>query len=351
MDNIQFRITPRLLLSLTGVERLAGHWEATNAKDLQSETAHYTQLYHANITAASVAALCLDSTTPANISSLLPKNWASYSPDVDLLDGKNFNELSSALTSPIAELDRYIAAHEIQLELKPVAIFELHRLIVGPSADPGQYRKESSSLVGPNGADLFVTTSAFMVDQRLNDLCQWVRKELSSALLHPLIVIGIFQLLFVYIYPFKFGSHRLGLILTWHLLKDNGYEFVRYGHFIPEICRESKEYSNALIQAEKSLYGNWATLPVWLEYFTETLRRTCRSILDYRKKRTQLGQLTSVQRLIVEVVQLKGAASRDAIARETGINVATVKYNLTVLTQKGRLRRHGGGRTTSYSVE
>ena len=36
------------------------------------------------------------------------------------------------------------------------------------------------------------------------------------------------------------------------------------------------------------------------------------------------------------------------IAAETGINLATVKYHLTALTNRGFLRRDGKGRATSY---
>ena len=350
LDNLQVRLSQRLLISLCGVERLAGQWQPKGIQESQAHSAQASRQYEANIAAAAVGALYLDSTTSADLSSIIPRTWSNPQQGLEFFASANSPLQSSQRIKPYPELDKYIAAHNLDAELTPKAIAETHRSIVGIADFPGQYRQESSALLSPSGAEIMKTTSAFMIAQRLGELCDWTRKELTSGLTHPLIVIGIFQLCFIYIYPFRVASHRLGLLLTWRLLKANGYEFVRYGHFIPEICCHTEDYVNALIQAEKSAYGNWTTLPVWLEYFSETLGRACRGIIEQDKQKKSKARLTEVQRLIVEIVQQKGAATRDTIAKETGINIATVKYNLSVLTQRGQLRRHGGGRTTSYSA-
>ena len=56
------------------------------------------------------------------------------------------------------------------------------------------------------------------------------------------------------------------------------------------------------------------------------------------------------QQKILDYVEQIGLAKRKEIVSATGINIATVKYNLNILTQRGNLKKEGKGKACSYSV-
>ena len=197
---------------------------------------------------------------------------------------------------------------------------------------------------------IFPTVSPFLVEQRLEELLEWARHELEDGQFHPLFVIGTFHLLFLQIHPFPTANHRLALILLWRLLDAHGYSYVRYSHFAPEIASRSKQYFAALRQAEKTAYGNWSTLNIWLEFFLDMLVLASQNLLTLTERTVSSARLSSVQRRIIDVIKSSGSATREKIVTETGINLSTVKYNLSVLASRGHLKRDGGGRSTSYRL-
>jgi Fic family protein len=204
--------------------------------------------------------------------------------------------------------------------------------------------------MAPGNKRIFESVSSFLINERFSDLVSWVSQELEDDRFHPLYVIGTFHLLFLQIQPYQTANHQLCLAIVWHLLNKNGYSFFEYSHFAPTLLTKSEEYFNALRQAEKTAYGTWATLNVWLEFFLEVLLESNAVLSDTRQRLVGHYRLTPVQKQILQVVKTYGSATRERIARETGINVSTVKYNLSVLYSNGQLKREGGGRSTSYTV-
>lgn len=246
-----------------------------------------------------------------------------------------------------------LEAQKSQIEFSSSGLLNLVRELTGDSNI--ELREKPASFTGAVGEErkemrVFPAASQFIVGQRTDEVLEWLSAELEQETYHPLIIIGTFYLLLLQTSPFTSANHRLALFCIKYLLLSEGYEFIRYVDFAKQFVRRRNQYFQALRQAEKSALSNWGTLNAWLEFFLESLTIACSELLDSLDKSVDDLRLTDVQKQIVEVVRENGPVSRDTIASKTGINVSTIKYNLGVLSERGHLRRQGGGRSTSYLI-
>ncbi len=352
MLKLEMKISSRLVQQVGVIERFAGVWERL----AQSEALASEAILHQSLERGAESCLRLDTSSPAGLS-LYIEVQSGPNGRSDIIYGKDKNSAWSGRSNP---LEAMIEAHLHPAEFDLDGIRQLQLLLaLGQTAStPDELPQMRTSAqyftapdLGPRGNEVvFPTVSTFLVEQRLAELLEWTRHELEDGQFHPLFIIGAFHLLFLQIHPFSTANHRLALVLLWRLLDAHGYGFVRYSHFTPEIEQRSKQYFAALRQAEKTAYGNWSTLNIWLEYFLDTLLGASQSLLSLTERQVSSSRLTTVQRQIIDVIKSNGSATREKIVTETGINLSTVKYNLSVLANRGHLKRDGGGRSTSYRL-
>ena len=62
----------------------------------------------------------------------------------------------------------------------------------------------------------------------MKDIVDWFNRSVQEESHHPLILIGIFIVVFLAIHPFKDGNGRLSRVLTTLLLLRAGYGYVPY---------------------------------------------------------------------------------------------------------------------------
>jgi Fic family protein len=75
---------------------------------------------------------------------------------------------------------------------------------------------------------VFETATPFDTPRRMTELVSWVNNEREKAVLHPLLVIALFVVVFLEIHPFQDGNGRLSRVLTTLLLLQAGYAYVPY---------------------------------------------------------------------------------------------------------------------------
>ncbi|KAF0137639.1 MAG: hypothetical protein FD152_319 [Xanthobacteraceae bacterium] len=75
---------------------------------------------------------------------------------------------------------------------------------------------------------VFETASPFDTPGRIAELIDWYNAATQDHDLHPLLLIGIFVVVFLEIHPFQDGNGRLSRILTTLLLLRSGYAYVPY---------------------------------------------------------------------------------------------------------------------------
>ena len=91
----------------------------------------------------------------------------------------------------------------------------------------GEYKKLSNNVEafsedGKSLGVVFETTSPFDTPRKMEELVFWVREQLETKALHPLLIIGIFIVAFLAIHPFQDGNGRLSRLLTTLLLFKAG---------------------------------------------------------------------------------------------------------------------------------
>lgn len=363
MLSVELRPSLRLVQQIAQIERFAGIWDRIG----QSEVVANDGALQQALFRGSQAAFLLDSTSP-------PETIALRS-SIELLSASAAGraargDLSSkSVDSPC---ERFMAAHLIELPFDAEGLDALYRYAVagqslddealGDSESPSPLRtfpvyfsaaalREAAQGSRAHGDErVFQGVNAFLVQQRLSELIEWTELELSRDRIHPLLVIGIFHLLFLQILPYPTGNHRLCLLVEWQLLKNSGFGFIRYSHPAAALHARARQYFAALRQSEQTAGTSWATANSWLELFLDSLLDCVAELRSSSERTITEAALTSIQKRIIDVVRTNGSVTRERIISETGINVSTVKYNLSVLAMKGHLRREGGGRTTSYRV-
>jgi len=116
-------------------------------------------------------------------------------------------------------------------------IRQLHRDLLANSQKDERHRgnyKTSSNSVGAFDQSgkmigiVFETATPFDTPRLMNELIVWLNESRELARLHPLLIIGVFIVVFLEIHPFQDGNGRLCRILTMLLLLQAGYAYVPY---------------------------------------------------------------------------------------------------------------------------
>ena len=100
--------------------------------------------------------------------------------------------------------------------------------------------------VGKQIGVVFETAKPFDTPRLMAELVDWVRRMRAERSLHPLLLIGIFVVVFLEIHPFQDGNGRLSRILTTLLLLQAGYAYVPYSSLESVIEQNKEDYYRAL---------------------------------------------------------------------------------------------------------
>lgn len=340
MITVELRPSTHIVQLVAAIERFTGRWE----HQAEITTVATKELRDAALAKETAAAFLLDTTTPAHL--LIGLRYGLESGETDL-------------RHPL--LAAYLRAHESFTRLNAKTIEQLYLDLCsteGPAANASGtqlYRSGVLNLTLPSGSVdseelVFQTVPPFLASQRLEDLVEWLERELEAGDYHPLLLFGAFHLLFLQTMPFGRGNHRLSLLIIWRLMNEHGYTFVQHASFSSVLLKQLRTYSASLRQAEKTVFTSWTTLNTWLEFFLESVAASTSELSITVEKGLEEQRLTRTQKNIIEIIRSRGPVTRETIVTESGINLATVKYNLSVLSARGYLKRKGGGRTTSYLV-
>jgi Fic family protein len=341
----EIKITNRLVQLIARIERLSGNWDQlSNSNFLTEETRE--QALNKNL----LVTLCLDQTTPAPLTHPLVSYFKSRSP-FDLPPNSLLSE------DCLNEIESCRAAFNMDFVFSEEGLLNLYKKIE-PNRKSHQsdknntqdlyFRNFAQAFFSHENQRIFTTVSPFLVPRRYKELMEWVSEELYSTEIHPLIVIGTYHLLFLQLHPFKTANHRVALISSWHLLKERGYDFVACAGIWNHFLEQSSLYYSTLRHAERSTFGDWSTIQIWLEFFLKTVLETASEVTKNHTQQLSESLLSDTQRKIIEAIRTHGTLNREKVVTETGINLSTVKYHLSLLAEKGHLIREGGGRSTCY---
>jgi Fic family protein len=237
---------------------------------------------------------------------------------------------------------------------------QLHRdLLIHSEKDAwhrGAYKTSSNSVMAfdAQGAALgvvFETASPFDTPSRMAELTAWLKEEQALGRWHPLLLIGIWVVVFLEIHPFQDGNGRLSRVATTLLLLRAGYAYAPYSSLESVIEASKEAYYAALRQTQGTIRTHAPDWQPWLAFFLRVLVEQVKRLeakLDH--ERAVLAPLPALSLRILEFVRAHGRITMGEAIRLTGASRNTLKLHFRSLVEQNRLKPQGAGRGAWYEL-
>ncbi len=239
-------------------------------------------------------------------------------------------------------------------------IKQLHQVLLRHSGKDarhrGQYKTNSNSVAafdedGTQIGIVFETATPFDTPRLMAELVAWVNNERAKGLLHPLLVIAIFVVVFLEIHPFQDGNGRLSRALTTLLLLQAGYAWVPYSSLESVIELNKEAYYLALRQTQGTIRTSAPDWQPWLAFFLRSLSEQVRRLeKKIERERIVLDALPPLSLQIVEFAREHGRVTMMDAIKLTGASRNTLKQHFRDLTERNYLEPHGRGRGAWYRL-
>jgi Fic family protein len=347
IQTASIQITPDFLALISQIDEFKGTWRAlgTLAPDRLSALRHVATIES------------IGSSTRIEGSKLSDRDVERLLANLQI---KSFATRDEQEVAGYADVMALVFASWQDIALTENHIKQLHRdLLVHSEKDAwhrGNYKTSTNSVVAfdADGKELgvvFATASPFDTPRLMTELVTWFLEERDTKHLHPLLLIGVWVVVFLEIHPFQDGNGRLSRVLTTLLLLQSGYAYVPYSS-LESIVEQSKEaYDLALRQTQGSIRSEAPNWQPWLLFFlrglAEQVKRLNRKI---EHEQLVLAPLPALSLQIVEWAREHGRVTMADAMRLTGISRNTLKQHFRALVERGRLEQLGSGRGVWYRL-
>lgn len=220
----------------------------------------------------------------------------------------------------------------------------------------GQYKTLSNSVAAFDEHQnqigiVFETASPFDTPHRMAELIDWYHQVSQAKKLHPLLIIGIFIVVFLEIHPFQDGNGRLSRILTTLLLLQTGYAYVPYNSLESIIEPNKEKYYLSLRQTQNTIRRESPNWEPWLVFLLRCLQKQ-KNILAIKieKEKLVMDSLPSLAVSILDYARQHGRVTMGTIVQQTGQSRNTIKDHFRKLVEKKYLVQHGSGKGTWYTL-
>ena len=277
------------------------------------------------------------------------------------LEIRSFNSRDEQEVAGYAELMDLVFSSWQIIPFDENHIKQLHQVLLRHSQKDthhrGHYKASSNNVVAFNEQGqqigiVFETASPFDTPHLMQELATWVTNEREKALLHPLLIITVFVVVFLEIHPFQDGNGRLSRALTTLLLLQAGYAYVPYSS-LESIIEQNKEANYlALRQTQGTIRTPAPNWQPWLIFFLRSLAEQVRRLEQKIEcEKIVMSSLPKLSLQIVEFAREHGRITIGEAIRLTGASRNTLKGHFRTLVEKGHLARHGRGRGVWYEIK
>ncbi|HZD91112.1 MAG TPA: Fic family protein [Pseudolabrys sp.] len=346
MELRSLAITPELLGLIADVDEFKGTWRAMQAMAPERLAA----LRH-------IATIeSIGSSTRIEGATLSDREVEQF---LAHLDTAAFTSRDEEEVAGYAEvMDEVFRSHD-HIPITENHIKQLHGMLLRHSGKDERHRGQYKTL--PNNVEafdaqgrsvgvIFKTVSPFDTPFRMQELVAWTRDAFENKQLHPLLVIGIFVVVFLQIHPFQDGNGRLSRVLTTLLLLKAGYTYVPYSSLESVIEHNKDGYYLALRRTQTTLESPDPDWLPWMRFFLSALKAQKDRLAS---KIAATDRLTGWPPEAVRIVEHVRQAGRITTAEAQALTRKprpTVKRRLTELTRAGLLNRYGKGRGSWYGL-
>jgi len=240
-------------------------------------------------------------------------------------------------------------------------IRQLHRDLLKYSGKDerhrGHFKTASNSVAAfdENGKQIgivFETATPFDTPRLMKELVAFAGEAFETKRLHPLLVVGIFVVVFLEIHPFQDGNGRLSRILTTLLLLRAGYAYVPYSSLESAIEQSKECYYLALRQTQGTIRTDEPNWQPWILFFLRALQQQMKQLArKVEREKIVLSALPELSAQILEYVRAHGRVTIGDIGKLTGANRNTLKKHFSRLAGKEHLVLHGIGRGAWYTLK
>ena len=344
MDLSSLVITPQLLKLIAEVDEFKGAWKVlhTLSPDRLQSLRHVATIES------------IGSSTRIEGSKLSDEEVEK------LLGGvgtQSFSTRDEQEVAGYAEVMETIFENHSDIPLTENYIKQLHTILLRHSTKDerhrGEYKKHSNNVEafdenGQSVGIVFETTTPFETPGQIQDLVVWTRESLEDQSYHPLIVVGVFNVIFLAIHPFQDGNGRLSRALVTLLLLKAGYSYIPYSSLESIIEKNKDAYYLALRRTQKTLKGGTIDWVPWLQFFLNSMKRQKDHLSGKMETSAHSATLPRESVVIMEYVNEHHRITTGEAKTLTGAPRPTVKKRLSSLVESGLLERHGKGRGSWY---
>ena len=276
------------------------------------------------------------------------------------LDVKSFDTRDAQEVAGYAETMELIFQSWKEIALTENHVKQLHRDLLKYSEKDayhrGEYKTQSNSVAafdeaGKEIGTVFETATPYDTPRLMTEGLDWVREEMETQQLHPLLVTAIFIVVFLEIHPFQDGNGRLSRILTTLLLLRAGYAYVPYSS-LESVIEHSKEgYYLALRQTQETIRTDAPNWQPWALFFLRALQQQMKQLArKVEREKIVLSAMPELSVQIVEYAREHGRVTIGEMVTLTGTSRNTLKPHFRQLQEKGHLVMHGSGRGAWYAL-
>jgi len=347
MSNYQVTITNEILTLISEIDEFKGKWQAINTlspdrlkmlkKSATIESiASSTRIEGVQLTDAQVETL-LSSLRKKSFKSRDEEEVVGYSDAMDFIL-ESFEDLK-------------IAENHIK---------QLHAILLKHSSKDirhrGEYKKLDNHVVAIDAkvkeiGVIFKTATPFKTPMKMADLIEWTNKAFELKEIHPLIITGIFIVVFLAIHPFQDGNGRISRILTNLLLLKLGYSYIQYSS-LESIIEDNKDaYYKNLRDCQITLEAKKIKFENWILFFLKSLKKQ-KDNLEKKVKAEKILQenFHELHLEILKILKNHNRLSVSEIQRLSGANRNTLKVKLRELVEMKKIKTFGKGRGVVYEI-
>jgi Fic family protein len=338
-------ITPEILKLIAGIDEFKGRWKVieTLAPEKLTSLRRIATIESVGSSTRIEGAKLSDADVEKLLSGLRSESLAS----------RDEQEVAGYANAMDMILDGYEAITTTENHIK-----QLHGVLLKYSAKDhdhcGEYKKVPNHVEAfdPEGKSLgvvFETALPFETPGGMKELADWFNRSVEEETQHPLILIGIFIVVFLTIHPFKDGNGRLSRVLTTLLLLRAGYGYVPYSSMESVIESNKDSYYLALRRTIRKEELHWEP---WLVFFLKMMAKQKDNLAAKVKEEQGLrASLPALSRQILELVKTRGEITVKEIEDSTGANRNTIKLHLKKLAEQLYLAQVGKGRGARYTIK
>lgn len=237
---------------------------------------------------------------------------------------------------------------------------QLHGMLLRHSSKDARHRGQYKTLnnhveaFGPDGESLgvvFKTATPFDTPREMQALLHWTQESLEDKSLHPLLVIGIFNVVFLAIHPFQDGNGRLSRVLITLLLLRAGYEYVPYSSMESVIEHNKNAYYLSLRRTQGTLDNHDPDWLPWLLFFLRSLRTQKEHLMVKMEASKGWLELPEESVKVLEYLSTNQRITIKQAEELTEVPRATLKKRFNQLLEQGFISRQGKARGTWYILQ